>query len=204
MPQRRVKRRGFNLRSMWCKIILMKYLKFMLGVMVVVLPVLVYVFWPGDEERIRNNINASLAAAEAGNVNGIMEHVSLNYHDDHGISYLYLKRILEAEMERYRDIEVEVLSLKVRVIGIKAFASLEVRVKATDTRDGKSSRGYWLGDTDSPFFIEIEMKNEKPRGWKVYSGKYGTVNALENSPNIEGLLACFGPLTSNSLPGAAF
>jgi len=165
----------------------------MLGVMVVLLPVLVYVFWPGDEERIRSNIMQSIAAAEAGDIKGVIEHVSLNYHDDHGMSYLYLRKIVESEMERYRDIEVEVVSLKVRIIGIKAYASLEVRVMATDTRGPDSSQGYWLGDTESPFFMELEMKNEKPRGWKIYSGKYGKVNVRDYSPDREGLHAGYYP-----------
>lgn len=154
----------------------------MLGVMVVVLPVLVYVFWPGDEDRIIKSIHQSISAAEAGDARGVMANVSLNYHDDHGMSYLLLMKTLEKELERFKDIQVEVINLKVRVIGVKAFASLEVRVIVTDTRGPEGSRGYWLGDIDNPFFMELEMKNEKPRGWKVYSGRYGTVNAGARPP----------------------
>ena len=152
----------------------MKYLKFMLGVMLVLLPVLVYIFWPGAEEQIKKAINSSMESAEAGDAKGVMANVSLNYHDDHGMSYLYLKKIIEKEMKRYSDMEVEVVSLKVRVLGEKAYASLQVRVMATGP-DG--ARGYWLGDIDNPFFMELEMKNEKPRGWKVYSGTYGSASA---------------------------
>lgn len=152
----------------------MKYLKFMMGVMLVLLPVLVYVFWPGAEAQIRKTINSSIESAEKGDPAGVMASVSLNYHDDRGMSYLYLRKIVEKEIERIRDIKVEVVSLKVRVIGEKAFASLQVRVIATGP-DG--SRGYWLGDIDNPFFMELEMKNEKPRGWKVYSGSYGSASA---------------------------
>ena len=142
--------------------------------MLVVLPVLVYIFWPGAEAQIKKNIHASIAAIEAGDAPGVMKHVSLNYHDERGLSYLYVRKILEKEIHRLKNIEVEVVSLKVRVIGEKAFVSLQVRVIGTGP-DG--SRGYWLGDIDNPFMMELEMKNEKPRGWKVYSGKYGWATA---------------------------
>jgi hypothetical protein len=168
----------------------MKYLRFMLGVMLVLLPVLVYVFWPGAEAQIKKAINSSIEAAEAGDAKGVMANVSLNYHDDHGMSYLYLKKVIENEMKRYSNIKVEVVSLKVRVIGEKAYASLQVRVIATGP-DG--ARGYWLGDIDNPFFMELEMKNEKPRGWKVYSGSYGTASA--------GLPMQTGGILSSTLTG---
>lgn len=164
----------FPSRAVWCRIIHMKYLKFMLGVMLVLLPVLVYVFWPGAEAQIKKAINSSIEAAQNGDAPGVMANVSLNYHDDHGMSYLYLRKIVEKELERYSDIKVEIVSLRVRVIGEKAFASLQVRVIATGP---EGRRGYWLGDIDNPFFMELEMKNEKPRGWKVYSGAYGTASA---------------------------
>jgi len=170
----------------------MKYLKFMLGVMLVLLPMLVYVFWPGAEAQIRKAIKSSIEAAEKGDASGVMANVSLNYHDDHGMSYLYLKKIIENEMGRYSDMKVEIDSLKVRVIGEKAYASLQVRVIATGP-DG--SRGYWLGDIDNPFFMELEMKNEKPRGWKVYSGRYGSASAWQKGHT--------GQILSFTLTGAS-
>ena len=153
----------------------MKYLKFMLGVLVVLLPMLAYVFWPGDDAQIKKLVNEAVASVEAGDISGVMAQVSLNYHDERGMSYLYLKKILERNLNNLENIKVEFVSLKIRVIGEdKAFATMEIRVIASFPGGGS---GYFLGDIDNPFFMELELRDESPRGWKVYSAKYGHQSA---------------------------
>lgn len=152
----------------------MNYLKFILVIMLVAFPVLVYLLWPGDEEQILKLVNETIAAAEAGDAKGVMEHISLNYHDEHGLSYLILRKMIEKEIERLKGMKVELLKQRVRIIGEKAYVTLEMRVSALRP-DG--SRWYRLGSGEEPFYADLELKDEKPRGWKVYSAKYGGTHA---------------------------
>lgn len=149
-------------------------MKLTLLVMFITFPILAYIFWPGAESKIKKLVHETAQAAEAGDVEAMMANVSYNYHDDKGMSYLYLSKILQRELKRLSDVKVEIVSLKVRIIGKKAYATVAMRVLATFP-DG--ARGYFLGDMDAPFIAEIQVRNEKPMGWKVISGKYGYAQA---------------------------
>jgi len=137
-------------------------------VLAIVLPVAVWLLWPSDEARIRKLVRETREAAQAEDVGKVLSAVDYNYTDSAGLSYLYLKKILEQEFSRLSEIQVEYENLRIRVDEGKARASLDVRVIAT--MGGMT--GYYLGDLDNPFALSIELEKGATGKWLVLRAEY--------------------------------
>lgn len=138
-------------------------------VLLVVAPVLVYLLWPSEEARIRKLVRETARAVEAEELDGVMSHVSYNYSDEQGLSYLLIKKNLEKKFSFYSDIEVDYENLRVKVgeDGERAGAKLDLRVIATF---GDDDRGYVLGDLQNPASLDLELKKGGPLNrWQVVS-----------------------------------
>lgn len=120
-------------------------------------PVLIYVFWPTEEAKIRKLIREAAGAVEAEDVEGVMSKISYNYQDERGLSYLVIKKSLEQRFQFYSDIEVEYDNVKIEVNEDKteATAALDLRVIATF---GQSDRGYVFGDIQNPARPKLLLK----------------------------------------------
>lgn len=125
-----------------------------------------YLLWPSDEARIKKLLKEEVRAVEQEDIEGVMDGVSYNYRDEHGLSYLLLKRTLERQFTRYSDIEVEYENIEVGVNKDRAEARMDLRVIATWGQD----RGYYLGDIKTPARLTLELEKSPARKWLITKG----------------------------------
>jgi hypothetical protein len=130
-------------------------------------PLIIYMLWPTDEARIKKLVRQEAHAIEAEDIEEVMSHVSFNYQDEYGLSYVLVKKLMERQFQRYSGMEVEYDDLKVVVAeGEKeATASMDLRVMA---RAGQEM-GYLLGG-EEPVRLKLMLKKGGPLGtWQVAS-----------------------------------
>jgi len=125
-------------------------------------PLAVYFFMPTDKARIRKMINRGTAAIEQEDLKGVMSCVSLNYRDDYGMTYLYLRESFRRFFRRYDGIDVKYSRLRIEVDDRKATAELDVRVLAGKGGD----RRYIAGSLSDPIHIVFSLEKEKLK-WQV-------------------------------------
>lgn len=144
-------------------------LKFIFLVLIIISPVLVWLLWPSDEAHIRKLISQTAQAAEAGDVEGVMSAVDLTYRDSSGLSYLYLKKILERELGRLKNIEVSYSGLKIDVFeDDTAKASMTLEVLAGE----EEQRGYYLGGPGNDVELTITLNKRQLGKWFVTYAEY--------------------------------
>lgn len=148
--------------------LLMKALKIALIVALVLSPIAIYLLMPSDEAQLNRLVQEAREAVEAGNVDGVMSVVSFNYKDERGMSYLLIKRLLEARMKGLTGISVEVSGLSVR--SIEKAAYIEIDARASSGAGG--SRSYWVGGEDHWLHISAKLGKEASGQWKVQSASY--------------------------------
>lgn len=125
--------------------------------LIFVVPVIVYFLWPSDEARIRTLFREGAHAIENRNVGDVMSKVSFSYTDEHGLSYLYLKKLMERAFKEVKDIHVSYDITKLNITDGKATAEVDVRVVATRGDE----RGYILGDAGRPLHITFTLDKER-------------------------------------------
>ncbi len=104
--------------------------------------IIIYVFYPSDENRIRKTISSSEKAVISEDIDRFMESVSFNYQDDYGNNYLRLKKILQTSFKRLSDIGIEKNIRKISVNDPFAEVTILIRVTASDGHE----TGYIMGD----------------------------------------------------------
>jgi hypothetical protein len=122
-----------------------------------------YLLWPSDEARIKKLVKEEVRAVEEEDIDKVMDRVSYNYADEHGLSYLLLKRTVERQFDRYSDMVVEYENLEVDVKDGRASARMDLRVIATWGED----RGYYLGDVKEPARLVLELEKSPARKWLI-------------------------------------
>lgn len=122
-----------------------------------VVPLIVYLLWPSDEARIRTLFREGASAIEARNIDDVMSEVSFNYRDEHGLSYLYLKKLMERAFKEVKDIDVDYDIKRIDIRGDNATADVDVRVVATRGAEA----GYILGDSAGPLHITFSLDKER-------------------------------------------
>jgi hypothetical protein len=120
-------------------------------------PLLIYFLWPSDESRIKKLIKEGAAAVEKKEVDNVMSKVSFNYQDDHGFTYILLKRVFEEQFKRMSGIKVEYENLTIEVKDKSASASFDLRVIATIGND----TGYYIGDIKNPVRMKLFLEKER-------------------------------------------
>ena len=120
-------------------------------------PVLIYFLWPSDESRIKKLIKEGAAAVEKEEIDNVMAKVSFNYQDNHGFTYILLKRVFEDQFKRMSGIKVEYENLKIEVKDKSASASFDLLVIATIGND----TGYVIGDLKTPARIKLFLGKER-------------------------------------------
>jgi ketosteroid isomerase-like protein len=143
-----------------------KWIKAGAGLLLIAAPVLIYLLWPTDEARIRKLVREASASLEAEDLDAFMGHVSFQYSDDHGLSYLLLKRLLEREFEVREDIRVSYRDLHVEVKKDKATAVMDIEISA---RRGHGPPVAVMGGGDERVVLSLTLNKERLGKWLVRS-----------------------------------
>ena len=130
--------------------------------LVLCLAAALFVLWPTDTGRIRKLIKEGAGAVESRDREGVMEKVSFNYRDDHGMTYLSLREVVKRELQRLSEISIEYENLEIRVSGDTATAQLDLRVIAASGNE----KGYLIGDIKSPARLKLILDKEHTK-WRV-------------------------------------
>ncbi len=125
--------------------------------LLIISPVLIYFLWPSDESRIKKLIKEGAAAVEKEEIDNVMAKVSFNYQDNHGFTYILLKRVFEEQFKRMSGIKVEYENLRIEVKDKSASASFDLRVIATIGND----TGYIIGDLKTPEHLKLYLEKER-------------------------------------------
>jgi hypothetical protein len=91
-----------------------------------------------------------------------MSKVSFNYTDDHGLTYLFIKKEMENFLKQMDGIKIE---YEIKTITIKdrtAAADLDIRVIASYGQDA----GYAVGDAATPAHVKFFLEKERAK-WLV-------------------------------------
>jgi hypothetical protein len=125
-------------------------------------PVIIYFLWPSDEARIRTLFREGAKAIEEQKIADVMSKVSFSYTDEHGLSYLYLEKLMERAFGEVKDIRIEYDIKKIDIRDDSATADVDVRVAATRGAD----TGYMLGDAAKPLHIRFTLDKERTK-WLI-------------------------------------
>lgn len=125
------------------------------------------VIFPSDKTRIQKVIMTSEEAVMNEDVQAVMEHVSFNYGDAHGGSYLTIKKRLERLFNTYNDLEVIADIVEITVNEDKAVADLKVSLIVS----AGTERGYLIGDAGSHAKVKVDLEKEK-LGWMIIRMDY--------------------------------
>jgi hypothetical protein len=124
--------------------------------------VVILMFYPTDKKRIKKIINSSEKAIIHEDLDELMKHISYNYKDDYGGSYLNLKKRMQIVFKNLDEIDITKDIVKISVEGAHAEAELNVRVIASQG----DNRGYIIGDAVEAQTIKIYFE-KSPYKWKV-------------------------------------
>jgi hypothetical protein len=127
-----------------------------------VLAVLTYFLWPSDESRIKKLFKEGSQAIEKEDLDGVMSKVSFNYHDEYGMTYLYIKESMKSFFKQMSDIKIEYENMKIKVNKKTATADMDVRILATIGNE----TGYVFGDLAKPEHLTFTLEKERAK-WLV-------------------------------------
>lgn len=125
--------------------------------LLIISPALIYFLWPSDESRIKKLIKEGAAAVEKKEIDNVMAKVSFNYQDDHGMTYILIKKILTEQFKSLSGIKIEYENLKIEVKEKLANAEFDLRVIATIG----NQTGYIIGDLKTPARIKLFFEKER-------------------------------------------
>ncbi len=125
--------------------------------LLIISPALIYFLWPSDESRIKKLIKEGAAAIEKEEVDNVMSKVSFNYQDDHGMTYMLIKKVLESQFKAMSGIKVEYENLSIEVKDKSASAYFDLLVIATIG----DNTGYIIGDLKTPARIKLFLEKER-------------------------------------------
>jgi len=130
--------------------------------------ILILIFYPTEEGRIRKVINRAERAIEKEDIDGLMETVSYNYADNYGNNYLLLRKRMEAVFRRLDDIEIEKVFGDISVKG--ADAEVMMRVSALATMGDERGYVYGGAEGDEPVKVYLERTSHQ---WKIVKVEMG-------------------------------
>ncbi len=124
--------------------------------------VLLYALYPTDKKRIKIVIKDSTEAIVQEDIDRLMEHISFNYRDRHGGSYLLFKKRMEKVFTKFDEFDITTDIMKVSVEDDGAEVELKMSVIASE----RAKRGYVIGDAVGAEDIRVFME-KSPYEWKV-------------------------------------
>jgi hypothetical protein len=147
--------------------------KKLLPLIAVAAVVAVVVFFPTEQKRIRKVITGAAEAVMREDVDGLMEHISFNYRDAHGGSYLLVGKRAEAAFRRYDSLDVTADIVNMDVEESRAEVYLKVTIIASQGPD----RGYILGDAEKARDVKIGLEKSAYE-WKIINAEGITSGTL--------------------------
>ena len=148
---------------------------------VLIIAVAAFFLWPASDDptEIEKVLKKMIAAGEAGNFEGVTEHVSFDYRDEYGATFFVVKNIVQKVFEKFDKFETKYDGLSVTMNesddGSKiAIANLNMNIK------GKKSNISFslLGQDESYENITITFKKTRLGEWKVIKSE-GLDRAIE-------------------------
>ncbi len=130
--------------------------------LLILIPIIIYLFWPSDESRIKKLFKEGSRAIEREDLNEVMSKVSYAYTNEHGLNYLYIKEYMKQFFHQMSDIKIEYENLKIRVNKKNASAELDVMILATIGNE----TGYIFGDLAEPVHLRFLLEKERTK-WFV-------------------------------------
>ncbi|HEY5648367.1 MAG TPA: hypothetical protein VIU33_02630 [Nitrospiria bacterium] len=122
-------------------------------------------FLSNPEGRIRTAIKEGGGAIETGDLEGAMSHVSTDYRDEKGLTYLVVKRLLRDAFDQFDHFEIEMEDPEIEFVKGEdpgAWARFDLRLFV----ELEGRRGLLVGSLDEPAHLEIFFI-KKPWGWLV-------------------------------------
>lgn len=135
--------------------------------LLMVSPVIIYFLMPSDENRIKKLIREEVSAIEKKDVVAFMSGISFGYRDEHGLSYIVIRKQLENLLPRYSRINVSYSNLIIDITDDKASARMDFLVLASKGE----TRGYYIGDMEEPAHLELTLLKISPGKWEITGTK---------------------------------
>jgi len=143
-----------------------------LPVIAVAAVVAAVVFFPTEQKRVRRVIKDAAEAVMREDVDGLMDHISFNYRDAHGSSYLLFRKKAEAAFRRFDSLDISTDIVDVFIKGNRAEVYLKVSIIASEGTD----RGYILGDAGKARDVKVDLE-KSPYEWKIINAEGVAVRA---------------------------
>lgn len=127
-------------------------------------PLIIYFLWPSDESRIKKLFREGAEAVESEKTDDVMGKVSLNYRDEYGLTYIYIKKVLETSFQKMNDIDIDYKIVALDIHDATAAVDIDVRVIASRGVD----TGYFLGNAAKPQRLSFALEKVRTK-WLVNS-----------------------------------
>lgn len=137
---------------------------------IIAVVVFIYIFLPsGDDTReIEAILDEVIQAGKEKNLDGVMEHFSINYRDNYGATYPVVKNIVKTFFDKFDGLDCKYSDLKVSIYeteerGKQAVANFEISVSGVSS----GIPTFILGNGDTPQNLTVTLKKSKLAGWKI-------------------------------------
>ena len=136
----------------------------LLGLLTVVLAGMAYRHFTADtvEDRIRHALTEGRTAVEAEDLEHAVSHISAEYRDERGWTFLILRRLLKDAFAQFDDFQVEMGTPVITRVEGHAEAAFDLRVFV---RMG-GQKGLLVGGQNEPAHV-IFILGEESRQWLV-------------------------------------
>jgi hypothetical protein len=121
-----------------------------------------YWYWNSPERQIRKALSKAEAAFEAKDIEGTIEHFSLQYRDDLGLAYLNIKQLMKRGFEEFEGFDVKLGNLDIGVEDDQATVLSEFRMIVINN----DQKAYLLGSDEEALPITFQLAKETMR-WKI-------------------------------------
>lgn len=138
--------------------------------LIIIAVVMAYLFFPSrdDTREIEAVFNKAMEAGEKKDLDGVMEHFSINYRDEYGVTYPVVKSVVKNSFDKFKGFDSKYTDLTVSINETdegekQAVANLDVYVLGMKSGIPTSI----LGDVDSPQNLTVTLKKAILGGWKI-------------------------------------
>src|SRR5579884_416732 len=139
-------------------------------VLIIAITILVYLFLPSrdDSREIEAVIHDAIEAGKKKDLDGVMEHLSIEYRDDYGTTYPVIKNVVKNLFGRFDTFDGKYFDLKVSMNETeegekRAVANFDIYISGINSGTAFAI----LGSEDSPKNLTVTLKKSKLTGWKI-------------------------------------
>jgi len=139
-------------------------------VLIIVIAILAYLLFPSrdDSREIEVVIHNVMEAGKKKDLDGVMEHFSIEYRDDYGATYPIVKNVIKNLFGGFDSFDGKYSDLKVSMNETeegekRAVANFDVYISGINSGTAFAI----LGSEDSPKNLTVTLKKSKVTGWKI-------------------------------------